>query len=149
MPGPGPPAIRLTNEHDRNTEGKADPFAYLISSADGPVAGDEDIDVVRRALEQTQRGEVVLDRIRGVVQVEHRNQDIGKHVASDENPAFLNQQRRMARGMRLMRGAAPSPRARAGDLNADAWKTLPQPAGPTCEGRSRGRPFRRRASQGQ
>jgi hypothetical protein len=50
------------------------------------VAGDEDIDVVRRALEQPQRGEVVLDRVRGVVQVEHRNQDIGKHVASDENP---------------------------------------------------------------
>ena len=29
-----------------------DPCAYLISSADGPVTGDEDIDVVRRALEQ-------------------------------------------------------------------------------------------------
>ena len=79
-----------------------DPGVYLISSADGPMAGDEDIDVVRHALEQPQRGEVVLDRVRGVVQVEHRNQDIRKHVASDENPAFLNQQRRMARGMRLM-----------------------------------------------
>jgi hypothetical protein len=79
-----------------------DPCAYLISSADGPVTGDEDIDVVRRALEQPQRGEVVLNRVRGVVQVEHRNQDIRKHVAGDENPAFLDQQRRMARGMRLM-----------------------------------------------
>ena len=79
-----------------------DPCVYLISSADGPVAGDEDIDVVRRALEQPQRGEVVLDRVSGVVQVEHRNQDIRKHVAGDENPAFLDQQRRMARGMRLM-----------------------------------------------
>src|SRR5512132_2872359 len=79
-----------------------DPFVYLISSAAGPVAGDEDIDVVRRALEQPQRGEVVLDRVSGVVQVEHRNQDIRKHVAGDENPAFLDQQRRMARGMRLM-----------------------------------------------
>jgi hypothetical protein len=28
-----------------------DPCVYLISSADGPVAGDDDIDVVRRALE--------------------------------------------------------------------------------------------------
>src|SRR6266508_212021 len=46
-----------------------DPCVYLISSADGPVAGDE---------------------------------DIRKHVAGDENPAFLDQQRRMARGMRLM-----------------------------------------------
>ena len=36
------------------------------------------------------------------VQVEHRNQDIRKHVAGDEHPAFLNQQRRMARGMGLM-----------------------------------------------
>jgi hypothetical protein len=78
-----------------------DPCVYLISSDDGPVAGDEDIDVARYALEQP-RGEVVLDRVTGVVQVEHRNQDIRKHVAGDENPAFLNQQRRMARGMRLM-----------------------------------------------
>ena len=79
-----------------------DPCVYPISSADGPVARDEDIDVVRHALEQPQRGEVVLDRVSGVVQVEHRNQDIRKHVAGDENPAFLDQQRRMARGMRLM-----------------------------------------------
>ena len=79
-----------------------DPCVYLVSSADGPVAGDEDIDVARHALEQPQRGEVVLDRVSGVVQVEHRNQDIRKHVAGDENPAFLDQQRRMARGMRLM-----------------------------------------------
>src|SRR6266508_3139902 len=81
-----------------------DPCVYLISSADGPVAGDEDIDidVARHALEQPQRGEVVLDRVSGVVQVEHRNQDIRKHVAGDETPAFLDQLRRMARGMRLM-----------------------------------------------
>ena len=79
-----------------------DPCVYLISSADGPVAGDEDIDVARHALEQPQRGEVVLDRVRGAVQVEQRNQDIRKHVAGDENPAFSDQQRRMARGMRLM-----------------------------------------------
>ena len=78
-----------------------DPCAYLISSADGPVARDEDIDVIRHALEQPQRGEVVLDRVSGV-QVEQRNQDIRKHVAGDENPALLDQQRRMARGMRLM-----------------------------------------------
>ena len=79
-----------------------DPCAYLVGSADGPVAGYEDIGVARRALEQPQRGEVVLDRVSGAVQVEHRNQDIRKHVAGDENPAFLDQQRRMARGMRLM-----------------------------------------------
>src|SRR5215217_1073400 len=79
-----------------------DPCAYLISSADGSVTGDEDIDVARHALEQPQRGEVVLDRVRGVVQVEHRDQDIRKHVAGDENPALLDQQRRMALGMRLM-----------------------------------------------
>jgi hypothetical protein len=79
-----------------------DPCAYLISPADGPVTRDEDIDVVRRALEQPQRGEVVLNRVRGVVQVEQRNQDIRKHVAGDENAVFLDQQRRVARGMRLM-----------------------------------------------
>src|SRR5580704_1001183 len=60
------------------------------------------IDVAGHALKQPQRGEVVLDRVSGAVQVEQRNQDIRKHVAGDENPAFLNQQRRMARGMRLM-----------------------------------------------
>jgi hypothetical protein len=79
-----------------------DPCAYLISSADGPVTRDEDIDIARHALEQPQRGEVVLNRVSGVVQVEHRNQDIRKHVAGDENPAFLDQQRRMAGSMRLM-----------------------------------------------
>src|SRR6201999_2163659 len=79
-----------------------DPCAYLIGSADGPVAGDDDIGVARHTLEQLQRGEVVLDRVRGAVQVEDRDQDIRKHVAGDENPAFPDQQRRMARGMRLM-----------------------------------------------
>jgi hypothetical protein len=49
-----------------------------------------------------QRGEIVLDRVGGVVQVEQRNQDIRKHVAGDENAALLDQQRRMARGVRLM-----------------------------------------------
>ena len=79
-----------------------DPCVYLISSADGPVTRDEDIDVARHALEQPQRGHVILDRVSGVVQVEQRDQDIRKHVAGDENPAFFNQQRRMAGGMRLM-----------------------------------------------
>ncbi len=98
-----------------------DPCAYLIGSADGPVARDDDIDIARHALEQPQRGEVVLDRVSGVAEVEHRNQDIGQHVAGDENSAFLDQQRRMARGMRLMlddpdaegrpRESAPSRRA--------------------------------------
>ena len=62
---------------------------------------DEDVDIVCRALEQPQRGEVVLNRVRGVVQVEKRNQDIRKHVASDENTKRLDQPRRAARGMRL------------------------------------------------
>jgi len=79
-----------------------DPCVHLIGPADGPVAGDEDIDVARHALEQPQRSKIVLDRVSGVVQVEHRNQDVRKHVAGDENPAFLNQQRSMARGMALM-----------------------------------------------
>ena len=80
-----------------------DPCAYLISSADGPVTGDEDIDVVRHALEHPQPNEVVLDRVIGAVEVvEHRDEDIGEHVAGDENAALLDQQRRIARGMRRM-----------------------------------------------
>jgi hypothetical protein len=35
-----------------------DPCVYLISSANGPVAGDEHIDVARHALKRPQRGEV-------------------------------------------------------------------------------------------
>ena len=80
---------------------QSDPRAYLISAADGPVAGDEDINVVRHALEQPQPDEVVLDRIRGA-EVGERNQDVGQHVAGDENAALLDQQRRMALGMRRM-----------------------------------------------
>ena len=67
-----------------------DPCAYLVSSADGPVTGDEDVNVVRHALEQPQPNEVVLDRIRGV-QVRERHQDVRKHVAGDENGAFFDQ----------------------------------------------------------
>src|SRR5688500_7497412 len=48
-----------------------DPGAYLISSADGPVTGDEDIDVVRHGLEQSQPDEVVADRV-GCFQVGKR-----------------------------------------------------------------------------
>src|SRR6202046_2943098 len=108
-----------------------DPCVYLISSADGPGAGDEDIDVLRRSLEQPQRAEVVLDRVRGAVQVEHRDQDIRKHVAGDENPAFLNQQRRMARGMRLMldnpdvRAIPGNPRSFGGQAGNEA-KQVPR-----------------------
>jgi len=78
-----------------------DPCLYLISSAGRPVARDDDIDVARHALEQPQRGEVVLNRDCGV-QVEEWNQGIRKHVAGDENAALLDQQRRMTWGMRLM-----------------------------------------------
>jgi hypothetical protein len=76
--------------------------AQFFCSSDGPVPRDEDIDVSRNSLEQLQGGEIVLDRISRVVQVEQRDQHIGQHVARDENPAFLNHQRRMARGMGLM-----------------------------------------------
>src|SRR4029453_10994303 len=79
-----------------------DPCAYLISPADGPVPGDEDIDVARRALDQPQRGQVVLDWVGGVVEVEQRDQDVREQVGGDGDPALLDQQRRMARGVRLM-----------------------------------------------
>jgi hypothetical protein len=76
-----------------------DPWAYLIGSADGPVARDDDVNVVRHVLEQPQRGEVVLNRVSGVAQVEQRDQDVGERVGGDENSAFVDQQRRVARGM--------------------------------------------------
>ena len=78
-----------------------DPCAELIRSTDGPMTWDKNIDVARQPLDQPQRGEVVLNRVSGA-HIEHRNQDIRKHVAGDENPAFLDQQRRMAYSMRLM-----------------------------------------------
>jgi hypothetical protein len=64
------------------------------------VTRDDDIDVVRHALEQPQPNKVVLNRVSGVV--EHRNQDIRQHVARHENPTFFDQQRRMAGGMSRM-----------------------------------------------
>src|SRR5258708_2546435 len=106
-------------------------WASLISSADGPVAGEEDMAVARHALDQPQRGEVVLDRVSGVVQVKHRNQGIRKHVAGDENPALLDQQRRMARGMRLMlhnpdlRAIPRNPRSFGGQTGNEA-KQVPR-----------------------
>jgi hypothetical protein len=88
------------------------------------VARDEDSDVARHALEQPQRGEVVLDRVRGVVQVEHRDQDIREQVAGDEHPAVFDQQCRMARGVRLMLddpdlGAIPRNLCRLGGQASD------------------------------
>jgi len=44
-----------------------DPCAYLIGSADRPVAGDEDIDVARRALKRAAERRGSLHRVRGVV----------------------------------------------------------------------------------
>lgn len=88
-----------------------DPCAYLIGSVNGPVAGDDDIGGVCRGLEQPQRDEVVLDRINRVIQVEQRNQDVRKHVAGDGDPTFLDEQRRVARGMGLcstIRTSGPS-----------------------------------------
>ena len=93
-----------------------DPCAYLIGSADGSVTGDEDIDVVRHAREQSQPNDVVLDRVVGAGEVvEHRNEDIREHVAGDENPAFLDQQGCMARGMRRVLDD-PDSRAIPGNL---------------------------------
>ena len=116
-----------------------DPCVYLIGSADGPVAGDEDIDVARRAFEQPQCGEVVLDRFRGVVQVEHRNQDIRKHVAGDENAAFLDQQRRMARGMPLMLDD-PDLRAIPGNLRRLGGQAISEPYIPASTSNTPARP---------
>jgi hypothetical protein len=76
-----------------------DPGADLIGAADGPVTWDEDIDVVSHALEQLEPSEVVLERIRGLL-VWERNQGVREHVARDENAALLDQQGRMALGVR-------------------------------------------------
>ena len=110
-----------------------DPGAQLIGTADGPVAGDDDIDIACHALEQPQSVEVVLDRIGGL-QVEHRDQDIGEHVARDENPAFLDEQSCVTGGMRLMledpdRRAIPGDQRRfsgqAGDQAVQVERDLP------------------------
>ena len=65
------------------------------------MTGDDGVNAVGNALEQSQRREVVLDRIRGR-QVEERHQDVRQHVARDEDASFFDHQRRMARGMSLM-----------------------------------------------
>ena len=58
-----------------------DPCADLVSSADGSVTRDDDVDAVRHALEQPQPYEVVRDGVVGSVEVvEHRDEDIRQHV---------------------------------------------------------------------
>ena len=53
-----------------------------------------------RSSSSPQPDEVVLHRVVGVVKVvEHGNEDVGEHVAGGEDSAFLNQQRRVARGV--------------------------------------------------
>jgi hypothetical protein len=54
--------------HVRPVEG--DPRTDLPGPGDRSVSGNEDIDVHCYALQQGQRGEVVLDRVGGVVHVE-------------------------------------------------------------------------------
>jgi hypothetical protein len=130
----GTPASRKACTYARSWSIR-DPCPYLSSSADATVTRNKDIDVARHALEQLQRGAVVLDRVSGV-QIEHRNQDIREHVAGDENAALLDQHRRMARGMRLMlndpnlRAVPRNPRSfggQAGDkgLFALGWTLYP------------------------
>ncbi len=63
-----------------------DSCVNLTSVGDGPVARNDEADIAHNAFEQLQRGEVVLDRVSDIGQVEHRHQDIGKQVAGDENP---------------------------------------------------------------
>lgn len=99
-----------------------DPCGYLVGRTGGAVAGDDDVHVARGVLEESQRGQVVPDRIRGAAQVEHRNQDIGKHVTGDENAGFLDQQRRMARRMCLMLDN-PDFRAFPRDVCRPRWQT--------------------------
>jgi hypothetical protein len=120
-----------------------DPCVNLSRSTDGPVARDDDISAVRRALEPLQCGEVVLDRVSGVRQVEHRNQDIRKHVAGDENAVFLNQQRRMARSMARLSLRRVTTCTKAGGIGGPrAWRS-PRPVGsrgPRAGSRPRGDP---------
>ena len=79
-----------------------DPCAYLISSADGPVTGDEDIDVVRHALEQPQPNEVVLDRVIAASRSGNGIRTSESMSPATRTPRLLDQQRRMALGMRRM-----------------------------------------------
>ncbi len=79
------------------------------------MAGDEDIELGCHALEQPQPGEVVRNRVGRVVEVEQRDQEIGNHVAGDEDPTLLNQERRMSRGVRCVFDE-PDSRAIPGDL---------------------------------
>ena len=76
-----------------------DPPPDLDASADRSVAGDEDIDVARHRLEQPQGRQVVLDRVGGVVEVEHRDEHVGQHVAGHEHSPLLDEQGCVARSV--------------------------------------------------
>ena len=95
----------------------------MIGPADGAVTGDDDVDIARHALEQPQRVEVVLDRVRRAGHVEHRDQDVGEHVAGDEDAARLDHQGRVTGGVRpvLEDPAAAGARAQSARSYSGGW----------------------------
>ena len=66
---------------------------HLGTLGNGAVAGDHDIDVPG-GLTQPVECRLVGAHLIGAARVEQRDQDVGEHVAGNENPVLLDQQRR-------------------------------------------------------
>jgi hypothetical protein len=74
---------------------------YLGALGDGAVAGDHDIDLVGGLVQPVERALVGAYLI-GAARVEQRDQDVGEHVAGEQDAAICKEDCGVADGVRLM-----------------------------------------------
>jgi hypothetical protein len=131
------------------------------TKGDGAVAGDQDIDVPGGSTQQVEC-RLVGDHLIGAARVEQRNQDVGEHVAGQQDAAVGEEDRGVADGVCLMlddlTGHGPAIRWQRGDepeqFEGDAGRALrrhPLPSlarDPGSTGACRGRVARHVAEPG-
>jgi len=74
---------------------------YFGTLSNGPVAGDQDIDVPG-SLTQPVQCRLVGTHLIGAARVEERDQDVGEHVAGEQDATVREEDRGVADGVRLM-----------------------------------------------
>ncbi|WP_344151386.1 hypothetical protein [Nocardioides koreensis] len=74
---------------------------HLGTRGHGAVAGDQDIDVLD-GLTQPVEGRLVGAHLIGAARVEERDQDVGEHVAGEQDATVREEDRGVADGVRLM-----------------------------------------------
>ena len=77
------------------------PGRHLGTLGDGAVAGDDDIDLPGSLLQPVEC-RLVGAHLIGAARVEERDQDVGEHVAGEQDATVREQDRGVADGVRLM-----------------------------------------------